>query len=1664
MHDFDTAERDGFAVRIPLTPPDLVNGFERIVVVGMKWCTPSQGAQKLESLLNAHHYSTGLGFVPHGSPTNNTNEAKSPYSTKEDRDAEFDVEIDGPANWDTQSKNERRTNGHRLADALGIDPTCLRYIEKSGSVGDSYAKEMNTVLWTVTGDYYLRYLLPGFLSNEQLKGVENHVREFVRGGGPLPNLRIGRQPYGVLPVTRVTDDGDGKNRWEKWDGDSYASDLDLRIHDVISLIFELWQNRLSNSKLVPRIGEPGADPDATLLSILSMEPNSLTYRARPYVDDRFVAWLLVVLRDYAFGPKSAYEDSDLTPVEWVAGWSEAWDSVQERVADLLAKVTGTDAQQFLDNSSAGTGADNDNSLINILGWGEGADAPIEMVQETRPEADSPSEYLAQIYKNSATESLTLLADMCCRALSLAKKQDEDRGDGLADCKNEIREAIKALSSASTLSLFNNAASANELAAYIKADPLRDGYGVRHKLAGQILDRRVELGGEFASLKQIHDVYRVGADTMHAILFSSHDDKRCLDIGRLFSESLDLASHRVDAWVTSFATKRLRGIREKQKSEKSETGIHLGAYGFVEDLKPRVDKNSEGYIHAPSFGQAAAGAVLYNGFLTHDSKGTSKGPGILDKANPFHINLTSDRVRKALRILEGLRQGQPLGALLGYQFERALRDHEQPLEQYIHDLRDKFPLVAHKVTSGKDEPAEAVAAKNVVDGLALIRDYSRENSDQSQVSDFLTSECDHRISLESVLEATTDALDALGDVLLNESVYQTVQGNFERAGAALDAASGNLPPPKIESVKTPVAGQIVQHRVGILFNIELQFGQENEPPSESEPAIDPRGAAEPRIAAWFGSLLGPMYDIGVEFEFWEEETNETILERVNINTASIKELTSLPPITDELAQDIINERSGEQGLFRQINDLARVDGIDDSVATELKSHATTGYVERVNINTALPQELNSISAINDRAGLADAIKAKREIEPFLTINSLLSVEGIDEGLLKTLRPLVTTGQTTIRVSDLKLSIADFLYTAQFPLDGAQTELEQRLARIVRDEFALPITQRVEIYGERSGRCPKSLADAVELARKALDLLAAGVPMTPDKMCHPNDIEVEGYAHADVVNLTQRVKAASERVSDIIQCFENTKVKSSTSDEIVKLLDVASHYGVLGAFSPGGDDPHLIERYETTLAELRRRKKACDRLVPSDDDKKSENSKVKDLVKATKELFGKGFVKLPTFVPHQKTGAGNDLNQALTQDVLNGHGKERLRLWVQQVSAVSDAVTKLEDILMMGEAWSQTGTPFSLNVSQLPYYAERHWLGLSNDERDNQVNQADWVRNPLSLVLSVHGDTPAFATSRIGQARPVTAGILLDEWDELIPSPQVDTSVAYQYDAPNTQAPQSLLLAVSSKMEEPAGAVWTPDALAKIVRDTADLAKVRAVDFDALAKDSMQSAEENLDPVGSIFPGIFLPVDADQPGWARENLFESIEDWLDALRRKTTIVFADEEFEEEMEELVKIVDDCIFRFSSTSDIVKTLKIIGLTEFYLPGDAPSHAYAGGRTGRTIKALHSHRCTIALPETPASIDLLISCHYGYWGQEFDAVIIAFDNEGIKVPVDVTYVMPSGKRYDYSNRFGNTTRFRFDKWRVEGENIRRMEFGYNESLFVLKEVTVTWPDEKVEA
>src|SRR5205807_720272 len=130
------------------------------------------------------------------------------------------------------------------------------------------------------------------------------------------------------------------------------------------------------------------------------------------------------------------------------------------------------------------------------------------------------------------------------------------------------------------------------------------------------------------------------------------------------------------------------------------GIQLGGYGWVEHLRPGgASPVSEGYIHAPSLTQAATAAVLRSGYLTHRDSGNG---------DILALDLSSKRVCVALWLLEGVRNGQPLGALLGYRFERGLHERRLELNQYIPRFRQLAPLVAGKLTPLK-EPVESVEA-------------------------------------------------------------------------------------------------------------------------------------------------------------------------------------------------------------------------------------------------------------------------------------------------------------------------------------------------------------------------------------------------------------------------------------------------------------------------------------------------------------------------------------------------------------------------------------------------------------------------------------------------------------------------------------------------------------------------------------------------------------------------------------------------------------------------------------------------------------------------------------------------------------------------------------------------------------------------------------------
>ncbi|MCU1280135.1 MAG: uncharacterized protein JWM53_3681, partial [bacterium] len=296
-----------------------------------------------------------------------------------------------------------------------------------------------------------------------------------------------------------------------------------------------------------------------------------------------------------------------------------------------------------------------------------------------------------------------------------------------------------------------------------------------------------------------------------------------ELERRFSETLDACSHRLDAWITSLATARLWTMRST-----AATGCHFGGFGWVENVRPASPTPSlGGYIHAPSPAHASTAAILRNGYL-------SRGGG----GSPYAVDLSSARVRDALQLLDGTRQGEPLSALLGYRFERDL--HERKLEKLIAPLRKQFPLVAGKTPEGAG-PTELVAAGNVVDGLALRAAHPSPSG--------LTN--DEAKSFGDALAALDGAVDALADLLTAESVFQAVRGNPMAAVASLDAMAQGTAPPDPEVVRSPLGGAAFTQRLAVVLDGSA-------PPSAG---ATPRATAEPFLDRWVGSLLGDLSKIG-----------------------------------------------------------------------------------------------------------------------------------------------------------------------------------------------------------------------------------------------------------------------------------------------------------------------------------------------------------------------------------------------------------------------------------------------------------------------------------------------------------------------------------------------------------------------------------------------------------------------------------------------------------------------------------------------------------------------------------------------------------------------------------------------------------------------------------
>jgi hypothetical protein len=76
----------------------------------------------------------------------------------------------------------------------------------------------------------------------------------------------------------------------------------------------------------------------------------------------------------------------------------------------------------------------------------------------------------------------------------------------------------------------------------------------------------------------------------------------------------------------------------------------------------------------------------------------------------------------------------------------------------------------------------------------------------------------------------------------------------------------------------------------------------------------------------------------------------------------------------------------------------------------------------------------------------------------------------------------------------------------------------------------------------------------------------------------------------------------------------------------------------------------------------------------------------------------------------------------------------------------------------------------------------------------------------------------------------SGLMIDEWVETVPNARETTAIAFQTDPPNACAPQVVLLAVPPVPGKP----WTGETLVRVLFETLEQAKLRAIDAEALGE--------------------------------------------------------------------------------------------------------------------------------------------------------------------------------------------------------------------------------------
>lgn len=1456
MFDFDEALNKGMGFKVNLNATQAQEGFDRLLVVGVKLTADKDTAQeKIEELFEHHHLSRkGMGILKQGTPTNNTEEDSSGYSWRHDPDKSFNhYFVENP---DAASSPHwfEKSDGLWLEHMLGLQPGKFRYIDNYHQKDISEALAMQQALWPATMGHFMQSMMNPVCSDETIEDTRKFFTRYVNGRGCIPAIRVGKQPYGIFLATNFTG-----MRWflpRKFDGNSShvrfpsftggnSSQFLTHLYAILMDMDRLWSELTDQVSYVGKTG----DAHQIILDIVGLHPTSVDLYKR-YANTIKQVWNIYAAYGNQYEsivnhyPASREEQAallarlgyPLTPENPAPKIFEKifFEKPWILTGSRIDKVPNTETAPV----SPYTEETGDKEPRNYIKW---------LVDAARDSHDTLRKQKGFIDNKPPT---TLLYLLLFHSLDLS----------YVDTSLKLKWKAGILDSTQYKKAFVEPDFIHVQANRENESRWKHIYTPEPAITGDInlmLDRYIPLHiDELDEAAAFRDAL-TGMDKLVSTSTAS--------LERTMLEHIDTVSYRYDAWLSGFTHLQLdmmRGLNASGGDVTARPGVYIGAYGWLEDLRPenknlqtpelddelesifnadndlREDPTNAGYILAPSQNHAITAAVLRNGHLSAEDP---------EDNEQLKIKLTSERVRLALQIIEGMQAGQSLAALLGYQFERGLHDRtDAEVDEFILDLRNAFPLVAKKIkdtTPEDDDPdyesIEQIEANNVLDGVAFL-EHLTSTGNYSYPFGLSLPDAEERQqdAINDEVKKLVNTNDAVADLAMAESVHQVVMGNYERASAVLDTYSKGNFPSTPDVIKTPRSGIVLTHRFGLQFKTGIRH-------AFSDFGVTPRMFAEPAMHHWLASVLPPIAGIVCIVKYAQQSADhvtEVEITMADLGLAAI-DLLYLLDVDNEQAMSALDDLIMQYLLATPSFKVMMSQNIEIEYTRKLNTNnfsvfevnAMLGSLHAVLLKSRyltpadvrLPNEVGTtekttLSLPPDR--IQQVVDQLRDIKSNALqhyidrMEALIAADSID-GLLDNLNAFISD----IRALFVSMSLYGLTQTGiGFVYQWQQSMIRQLSAKVkeVHQRWQNKRARYLELrdeYTASSGAADNERR--FKLLRKME--LAISTSSSPVSSADPSDFynDIVIPKLNDFESVLANVISPLLSEDDITQQFKKILILPSVLANFDLVgIDIKEELKQLRVFI---DDLHTNAK--NLSEEITTRTDKAQALLDTVDGSIDAVKNADLVVHAGKAIFGENFVMIPEFtlsndhaVEWQNTIADSgNLLRYLETDL---NMDFPLDDWFHGVSRVRKKLYHIENVMLLNEGFGGVG--MQLVPTQFPYKEKDYWLGMQYPEKKEMTDEPFVIDGDKLLYTAIYAETYNPAKTQ--------CGLLIDDWTEVIPSADETAGLTFHYDQPNSEPPQALLLVTPTAFT----GSWQWDDLVNALMSTLDMAKKRAVEPDHL----------------------------------------------------------------------------------------------------------------------------------------------------------------------------------------------------------------------------------------